>query len=69
LFFLNNVEVLLLSSFELNLYVKMKEGMTMWYPSTLSVWSHIVLAKNLSKGEIVGYLSVGITFAKTNIHV
>jgi len=39
------------------------------YPSSLSVWSQIVLAKNLPKGEFVGYLYVGITFAKINIHV
>jgi len=26
-------------------------------------WAQLVLAKNLSKGEIVGYLYVGFTFA------
>jgi len=35
----------------------------------LFYWPQIVLAKNLPKGEIVGYLCVGFTFAKTNIHV
>ena len=32
---LNNVEVLLLSSFPLNSYVKVKEGMTIWSPALL----------------------------------
>lgn len=66
LFFLNIVEVLLLSSFELNVYVVFEE-MYVGYPSSLSVWSQIVLAKSLSKEEIVGYLYVGLIFAKTNI--
>jgi len=30
-------------------------------------WPQFILAKNLPKGEIVGYLCIGFTFAKTNI--
>jgi len=43
------------------------EEMDVWYHSTLSVWPQIVLAKNLPKGEIVGYLYVGLIIAKTNL--
>jgi len=34
----------------------------------LKIYTKIVLAKNLLKGEIVGYLYVGLIIAKTNIH-
>jgi len=43
--------------------------MYVWYLSTLSVWPQFVLAKNLPKGEIVGYLSIDFIVAKTNTHV
>lgn len=33
----------------------------------LSVWSQILLAKNLLKGKIIGYLYVGLIFAKSNL--
>ena len=36
-----------------------------WCLSSLYVKSKVVLAKNLPKGGIVGYLNVGSTFAKT----
>ena len=44
------------------------EEMDVWYLSTLFVWSLVVLAKNLPKGKIVGYLYVGLIIAKTNIY-
>jgi len=44
------------------------EEMVVWYLSTLFIWSQFVLAKNLPKGKIVGYLYIGLIFAKTNIH-
>ena len=56
-------------TFKMSSCVKMKEGMTVWYISTLSEWPRLVLAKNLPKGETVGYLSVGFVVAKTNSHV
>jgi len=34
----------------------MIEKMDVWYLSTLSVWPQVVLAENLPKEEIVGYL-------------
>jgi len=46
--------------------VKMKESMVV--SLFLFYWPQFVLAKNLPKGEIVGYLCVGFSFAKTNIH-
>ena len=49
--------------------LKMIEEMGVWYLSTLFLWPQFVLAKNLSKGKIVGYLCIGFIIAKTNIHV
>jgi len=46
--------------------VKIKESMVV--SLLLFYWPKFVLAKNLPKGEIVGYLCFGFTFAKTNIH-
>jgi hypothetical protein len=34
------------------------------YLFSLSVWSQFVLAKNLPKGEFVGYLVIGCILAK-----
>jgi len=42
--------------------------MYVWCLSTLPVWSQVVLAKNLPKGEIVVYLNIGLIISKTNIH-
>jgi len=47
----------------------MIEEMDFWYLSTLFVWPQFVLAKNLAKGEIVGYLKIDLIVAKTNTHV
>jgi len=47
----------------------MIEEMDVWYLSTMFLWSQNVLAKNLPKGEIVGYLCIGFIIAKTSIHV
>jgi len=44
------------------------EEMNVWYLSTLFVWAQVVLAKKIPKGEIVGYLYVGLIIVKTNIH-
>jgi hypothetical protein len=41
----------------------MTEEMEVLYLSALYMWPQFVLAKNLQKGEIVGYLYVGFTFA------
>jgi len=41
------------------------EEMYVWSPSRLSVWPQIVLAKNLTKGKIVGYLYISLIIAKT----
>jgi len=41
-----------------------------WFISlALYKWPQFVLAKNLPKGKIVGYLSIGLIVAKTNTHV
>ena len=41
----------------------MFDEMDVWY-LYLVLWSQIVLAKNLSRGEIVGYLCIGFIIAK-----
>jgi len=47
----------------------MIEEMDVWYLSTFFfVWPQFVLAKNLPKGEVVGYLCIGFIIAKANTH-
>jgi len=74
--FINNVEVLMLSSFVLSSFVKVKEGMTIWsltfcsiYASFLAfedLWCKDCFNQNLQKGEIVRYVEMcWLHFVKT----
>jgi len=59
--------IYLMCSFLHGCLLLMIEEMDVWFLSSLFVWHQFVLAKNLSKEKIVGYLCIDFTFAKTNI--